>query len=248
MGIAHVVQVVGDVYLHLVADFLIFLDAGIELHKLVFVFLVKQGAHHAKHALDAFAKGANLLLCLEYRELGGLHDTRCDEVQLEVVLFVLTAGLDNGAHEFLNLRNEPYEDGGVGDIECRVETGKHYRDLGEIGLVAGVGGCHVLVKACQVANEPNKRLEQAQRPDDTYHVVGEVGECCAPGLHVGTHGSDVGGNGSSYVLAQHEHDTLSDAHHASGAQYHGDCHHGCRRLHTQREHTTYHQEEQVAPH
>ena len=64
VGIAHLVEIVGYLYLHVVGDALVFLDAREELHKLVGILLSQQLPHHAEHALYALGKGVYFLLGL----------------------------------------------------------------------------------------------------------------------------------------------------------------------------------------
>ena len=75
MGIAHVVEIYGYLNLHIVGYAFIFLYARKQFDKLVLVGLDEQFSYHREHPLYPFGKGVNLLLCLQYGYLGGLHDS-----------------------------------------------------------------------------------------------------------------------------------------------------------------------------
>ena len=52
--VAHLVEILRNLNLHIVGDTLVLLDASVEFDELILVSLAKQLLHHAKHTLDAF--------------------------------------------------------------------------------------------------------------------------------------------------------------------------------------------------
>ncbi len=114
MRIAHLVEILGNLYLHVVRDAFVFLDAAIEFYKLIFIGFAKKRLHHAEHALDALGKAVNLFLCLQDRDFRCLHDTALDKAQAEIVFIGILLRTDNLAYQLLYLWNEPNQDKGVG--------------------------------------------------------------------------------------------------------------------------------------
>ena len=86
VGVAHLVEIFGDLYLHIVGDVLIFLYPLIDLLELILVLLFEEVSHHAEHALYALGKALDLFLRLEHGELRCLHDTTLNETQAEIVV------------------------------------------------------------------------------------------------------------------------------------------------------------------
>ena len=125
MRIAHLVEILGNLNLHVVRDTLVFLDAAIEFYKLIFIGFAKKRLHHAEHALDALGKAMNLFLCLQDRDFRCLHDTALDKAQAEIVFIGILLRTDNLAYQLLYLWNEPYQDKGIGEVEGGMEGGKH---------------------------------------------------------------------------------------------------------------------------
>ena len=125
MRIAHLVEIFGNLYLHVVRNAFVFLDAAIEFYKLFFIGLAKKRLHHAEHALDALCKTMDFLLCLQDRDFRCLHDTALDKAQAEVVLIGILLRTDNLTYQLLYLWNEPYQDKGIGEVEGGMEGGKH---------------------------------------------------------------------------------------------------------------------------
>ena len=180
-------------------------------------------------------------MSLEDGEFGGLHDARSDEVQTEILFLVDLLRLNDPADEALNIRNEPYLEQGIGDVEGRVEGCEGHGSLdGEVGLISRHRG----IEASDIADQRKERLQQNQAPQDAQDVDCHVGKGCAAGLRVGTQRDDVGRDGGADVLAEHEHDTLVNMEDASRAEHHRDGHDGCRRLHAERENRAHQQEEQ----
>ena len=66
MRIAHLVEILRNLNLHVVGDSLVFLDAGIELDELVVVGLAQEFLHHTEHTLNALGETVDLLLSLQY--------------------------------------------------------------------------------------------------------------------------------------------------------------------------------------
>ena len=243
VGIADLVEVLGNLYLHVVGDALVLLYARECLYELGLVLLVYQVAHQVEHPLYAHAKLVYLLLCLQHGEFRGLHDAGGDEAQAEVLLLALGfLGLDDAAHELLYLRNEPDEDGGVGHVEAGVEGSEHERQLGGVLEEARLAFHYGVVVAHERAYHVDEGTEHQQYPHHSEDVEEHMGEGSAARLRVGCHGSEVRGYGGAYVLAHDEGYALIDGEHAAGAEYHGDGHDGSRRLHAEREQSSEQQE------
>ena len=240
VGIADGVQILGNFQLHVVRDTLVFLNAGkqfVEVTGLVVVLVARTGregqqfAYHTEHALHTFRERLNLLLCLQHRELRGLHEASRNEVQAEVLFFVHLLGLDDPADELFNLGDKPYQDERVSHVECRVEGSQHEAQLGGIGQ-EGCGACglfgHVYVIAYPSANHVDERTEDKQYPEDTEDVEEHVGQSGTAGLGVGRHRRQIGSDGGSNVLTHHKRNTLIDGQCTARTEYHGDGHDGCR--------------------
>ena len=127
VGITHILQILGNLKFHIIADALIFLNTGVELVEVLLVVLllttltrreVKQFLHHAKHTLHTVGESLYLLLSLQHREFRRLHDTSRNEVQTEVFLLVHLLRLDNPAYKLLNLGDEPDQDTSVNHVEA----------------------------------------------------------------------------------------------------------------------------------
>ena len=135
-------------------------------------------------------------------------------MQAEVFLFLRHLRVDDFAYESLNLRDEPDEDEGVGDVEAGVEGCQDERQFGcilhESRHLFGQG----LVVSDKAAHHVDEWFEDTQYPDDAEHVEEHVGKGSAPCLRVGCHGCDVRRDGRSEVLAHHQCDALIDGEHA----------------------------------
>ena len=103
------------------------------------------------------------------------------------------------------------------------------------------------VEADERADEVGEGLQQEQCPYHADDVDGEVGEGGTAGRRVGFQRHDVGSDGSTDVLAKHEHDALVDMEHSGEAERHRDGHDGCRRLHAECKHQTHEQEKEGVP-
>ncbi len=122
--VAHVVEILGNLYFHVVAYAFILLYARIELVEGRLVLLSEQLTHHREHSLYALGKGLYLFLSLKNRKLRCLHDATADKAQTEVLLLVTLLRLDDIAHDALYLWYEPYQDKCVGEVETGVEGGQ----------------------------------------------------------------------------------------------------------------------------
>ena len=140
MGVAHLIEIFGNLYLHIVGDALILLDTRIELDKFLLVLLDEQLTHHTEHALHALRERLNLLLCLQHRELRRLHEAGSNKVQAEVFFLVHLLRLDNPAYEALNLRDEPNQDERVDHIKAGMEGCQYERQFGGIGEIGFCSG------------------------------------------------------------------------------------------------------------
>ena len=121
MRITHLVEVVCDFNLHVVADALILFDAVIRLQERLFFLLHEQTAHHSEHSLYAFCEAGYLFLRFKHGEFGGLHDTGLNEMQAEFVFIGLFFGFDDIAYYLFNLLDETYQNCRIDDVECRME-------------------------------------------------------------------------------------------------------------------------------
>ena len=167
MRVAHLVEVLGNLNLHVVRDALVFFDAGIEFDKLVLVGFAQEFLHHAKHVLDALGETVDFLLSLQNGDFRSLHDTTLDEAQAEVVLVGILLRTDNLAYQLLNLWDKPYQDKGVGEVERGMEGGKHEGELGCIGNEMRIVLLHHIVETYPTANQMDERTEHAEYPEYT---------------------------------------------------------------------------------
>ena len=222
VGVAHTVEIFGNLNLHVVADGLVFLDACKELCEVGVVIGFEQVAHHREHALYALCKRSYLLTCLKHRELRCLHDTAADETQAEVLVLVAARRLYHLAHHLLHLRYEPYEEERVAYVEHGMEHGKYYRQL----LRANVSVGRIVVD--NRADYIYKRIEEYENPDNTEHVEHEMCQCSAAGLGVGAECCKVCSYGGADVLTHDKGDTEIYRKHACGAQQDGYGHDGGR--------------------
>ena len=216
MGVAHSVEIFGYLNLHIVGYSLVLLYAFILLGKAGVVGGGEELAHETKHTVYTLCKMLYLFLCFEHGDLRGLHDgIAADILQTELLFVFLGLWLDDVAYETLYLRNEPNEDKGVCDIECRVECSKDDRQtLGKllcgervvVGVVADKAAYHI-----------HKRIEETENPDNSDDIKHEVGKSCSACLGVGTKGSEVGGGSGTNILAHDESDAEIYWQHASRA-------------------------------
>ncbi len=224
VGIRHVVEVVGDLYLHVVGDALVLLDTGEEFGEGGIVGRAEQFAYHTKHTLYAVGEGLYLFLCLKHGEFGGLHDAGRDETQTEVFFLLFLARGDDAADEFLDLGDKPDEEGRVAHVERGVEGGQHDREF------VGVDTTLVGVIAYKRADEVDEGIEEGEHPDDTRNVEHQVGEGSAAGLGIGSEGGEIGCERGADIFTHDQGDTHIDGEHTAGAEYHGDGHESGRRL------------------
>ena len=90
----------------------------------------------------------------------------------------------------------------------------------------------------------NKPVEHAENPDNTEDIEEHVCQGSTAGLRISRQRSQVRCNRCSDILTQHQSDTHGDRHGTTTAEQHGDSHHGCTRLHAERQHATHHQEDE----
>ena len=136
MGIAHLLQVLGDFHFHIVGNTFVLLDACIKFDKVLLVgffarHLVKVH-HHTKHALDTLAEQHDFLLCHIDGDFRCLHQAARDVAQALVLFVDIWLLLDDCADKSFYLRNEPNEDACVGKVEASVERSQHKTQLGSI--------------------------------------------------------------------------------------------------------------------
>ena len=256
MCIAHLLEILADFQLHVVADAFVLLDARIELVQVGLAVLiivqrtrrqVEQFLHHAEHTLHTFCERRDLLLGLKYRKFGSTHEAGSNEVQAEVLFLIDTLRLDNPAYELLNLLDEPDEDKRIGHIEGGMESGKHKAQLGSIGhkrsSINRLLG-HIHVVTYPTANEVDEWTEYEENPDYAEHVKEHVSESSATCLGVGRKGSEVRSDCRTDVLTEHKGDTLIDGQCTTRAEDHRDSHHSCTRLYAERQNAAQQQEDE----
>lgn len=220
VGVAHLVEVFGNLYFHVVGDVLILVYAVVNLHELVFVLLSEQVSHHAEHALYALCEALYLFLSLQHGELRRLHDATLYEAQAEVVVVSVGPWLPNPAAHFSHMLDKGQQYDGVGNVEARVEGCE-----GE-GELRSCGDVDHRVETHEAAGEVDEMLEDAQHPDDAEDIEEKVAEGRAACLGVGGERHEVGGERGAYVLAQHEGYAKIYGQSGLGAQHHGDGHEG----------------------
>ena len=109
MRVAYTVKILGNLYLHVVANALVFLDTAEQLVERRVVLCAQQLTHEAEHPLRPFGKQLYFLLRFENRQFRSLHDrVATDVTQAELILAVLRLRLDEPADSLLDLRDEPY--------------------------------------------------------------------------------------------------------------------------------------------
>ena len=199
VGITHGVEILGNLQFHIIGYALVLLNTGEKFIEVTcpIVFLVsgtgresKQLTHHAKHTLHTIRERLDLLLSLENRELWGLHETGCNEMQAEILFFINFLRLDNPAYKFLNLRNKPNKNKSVCHIESRMEGSKHETQLSRISQEeTALNGIfiHRHIIAYPSADHIDERTEDKQNPDDTEDIEEHMSQCCATSLRIGRH-------------------------------------------------------------
>ena len=227
MRIAHLVEILGNLNLHVVRDTLVFLDAGIEFHELILVGFAKKLLHHTEHALDTLGETVDFLLSLQYRDFRSLHDTTLDEAQAEVVLVGILLRTDNLAYQLLNLWDKPYQDKGVGEVERGMEGGKHEGELGCIGNEMRIALLHHVVIAYPSADQMDERTEHAEYPQHTEDVEHHVPHRRSSSLRIGGKCCHVGSYGGTDILTHYERNALIDRQYAGRTENHRNRHDGC---------------------
>ena len=167
MGIAHLIQILGYLYLHVIRNTFVLLDALIKLIESLGILGIHQLSHHAKHTMNALAETADFLLCLEDRKLRCLHDTCLDKAQTEIFLLLVCLRLDKPADHLFQLWDKPDEYARVADIETGVE---HRQDDGQQSSLLRCRHTAIRIITHNRADEIYKRIEQAENPDNTKHI------------------------------------------------------------------------------
>ena len=151
--------------------------------------------------MDALAKTANLLLCLEDRKLRCLHDTRLDEAQTEILILLICLRLDKLANHLFQLWDKPNQNARVANIE----TGMEHRQNNwqQLRLLCRR---HTTIRIIPYdrANEIYKWIEQAENPDDTKHIEHQMSQSRTTSLGIGTQSGKIGCSGSSDILTHHQ--------------------------------------------
>lgn len=135
VGIAHLLQIGGNLNLHVVGNVLILLDALKLMLKVLLVLLVEQVPHHAEHPLHPLGKVRDFLLRLQHRDFRRLHHASLQKLQVNDVVSLALALLrtDDKADDALDLGHKPDEDERVDQIETRVECRQHNAQFGSVG-------------------------------------------------------------------------------------------------------------------
>ena len=240
MGIAHLIQILGYLNLHIIRNALILLDALIELVESLGILGIQQLVHHTEHTVDALAETANLLLCLEDRKLRSLHDTRLDKAQAEILILLIRLRLDKLANHLFQLWNKPDEYARIADIEAGVE---HRQDDRQQSSLLRCRHAAIRVITHNRADEIHERIEQAENPDDTKHIEHQMSQSRTARLGIGTQGSKVGSSSGSDVLTHHQGNAQIDREYARRTEQDGNRHHRCRTLHDAGDKRTYQEED-----
>ena len=201
MGVAHLIQVFGNLYLHVVGYSLVFLDTGIQLAEILLILLVQQLADHGKHTVDALAEAPNLLLCLQNGKLRSLHDASLDETQTEILILTLSLGFDEITYNLLNLWDEPNQYGCVANVEASME---HRQDHRKDGCLLCCSQVALWVVTHQGTYQSHEGIEQAKHPEDTEHIEHQVCQGGSACLGIGTECCEVGCGCGTDVLAHHQ--------------------------------------------
>ena len=116
----------------------------------------------------------NLKPCVyKHRKLWSLHDGIATNVcKTEFLLVLGGLGLDDAAYEFLYLRDKPYQDERVSDIEACMESRK---DNGQAGSELSLGKTVVIgIVIHKRAHHIHKGIEETKYPNNTYHTEHQV--------------------------------------------------------------------------
>ena len=119
MVFADALQILGDLYLRAVGQYLLIFYLLVEVFGFLVVILAEQCLHHTEHALCASGEECYFLLCLKHRYFRRLYEVGFDVFQLEFLLRFFFLLWQYPAYDALDLRDEGDEQCGV----CHVETG-----------------------------------------------------------------------------------------------------------------------------
>ena len=181
------IKILRNLQFHVIRDTLVLLDACIELIEVTHLCAVllssltttqrQQFTYHVKHPLHTLGECLYLLLCLEDRELWGLHEASGNEMQTEILFLVHLLWFDNPAHEFLYLWDKPYQDECVHHIKACMEGSQYETQFGGIGeerLSTNSLLCHRDIIAHEAADHIHKGTEDKQYPDDAEDIKEHV--------------------------------------------------------------------------
>ena len=167
--------------------------------------------------MHTVAEDSNFLLCLQHGDFRCLDDTTLDVFQTAFFLFGVGFLLDDAADQFFNLRDKPYQNACIGQIETGVEGSKHKAQFGCIGQEGGTA-CGFLghgdIVSYQSANHIDKGTEDDQNPADAEEVEEHVCKGGSAGLRTCREGYYIRGDRSTDVLTHYECNTLIDGQHA----------------------------------
>ena len=147
---------------------------------------------------------------LLHAELGCCQGTCRDVLQAEHLGFLVLGRLDDEDNGLLNVLDEPYQNEGVDGVEQGVEHGKSIECSHALGGVRSANGKALGRGVGQTeygggdeAYQAKERLVESQCPKYAEHIeygVRHGGTLC---LGVTHRCGYVGGDGGTYVLAQH---------------------------------------------
>ena len=240
MGIAHLIQILGYLNLHVIRYALILLDALIELVESFGILGIHQLSHHTKHTMNALTETADFLLCLEDRKLRCLHDTSLDKTQAEILILLISLRLDKLANHLFQLWDKPDEYTRVADIEAGVE---HRQDDRQQLRLLRCRHTAIRIVAHNRADEIHERIEQAENPDDTKHIEHQMSQSRTTSLGIGTQSSKVGSSSGSDILTHHQRNTQIDRKHSRRTEQDGNGHHRSRTLYDAGNKRTYQKED-----
>ena len=211
MSIAHLIKILGNLYLHIIRNTFILLNTLIELVESLGILSFQQLSHHTKHTMDALAETADFLLCLEDRKFWCLHDASLDKAQTEIFILLICLRLDKFANNFFQLWDKPNQNACVTNIETGME---HRQDNWQQLCLLCRRHTTIRIIPHDRANEIYKWIEQAENPDYTKDIEYQMGQGCTTSLGIGTQSGKIGCSGSSDILTHHQGNTQIDREYA----------------------------------
>ena len=112
-------------------------------------------------------------------------------MQTELILILLGLRLDDLADQFFQILDWSDKDKRIRNIERCVESSKHKAQLGSIGSKAGSTLWHVNIISNPATYHVDKRMEDAQYPDNSEDIEHHVCHCRTPCLRVCRQGGEV---------------------------------------------------------